>query len=218
MLSTGEWVLPVTYASEPVPGWGGFDEKQLHGVGISKDDGKTWTLRGAIKTPTAALESMVVQLRDGRLWMPIRSGGGVLWESHSGDGGHTWGEANATNIANPHSRFFVRRLSSQNLLLVNHYKFTGRSHLTAQLSTDDGETWNSGLLLDERGGDSDVQGVSYPDGVEDNCGLIWIVYDRDRQGAGEILLANFREEDVVAGNNVSGAMRLKRVINRLGGN
>jgi hypothetical protein len=29
--------------------------------------------------------------------------------------------------------------------------------------------------------------------------LIWIVYDRDRQGAGEILLATFREEDVVAG-------------------
>ena len=28
---------------------------------------------------------------------------------------------------------------------------------------------------------------------------MWVVYDRDRQGAGEILLATFREEDVAAG-------------------
>ena len=41
-----------------------------------------------------------------------------------------------------------RRLASGNLLLVNHYKFTGRSHLTAHISIDDGKTWNDGLLLD----------------------------------------------------------------------
>ena len=31
-------------------------------------------------------------------------------------------------------------------------------------------------------------------------------YDRDRQGDGEILLAKFKEEDVLAGTNVSGAV------------
>jgi arylsulfatase A-like enzyme len=45
--------------------------------------------------------------------------------------------------------------------------------------------------------------------------LIWIVYDRDRQGAGEILLATCREEDVVAGRNVSNDVRLKQVVNKL---
>jgi hypothetical protein len=109
----------------------------------------------------------------------------LLWESHSSDKGRTWTSGRPTSIATPHSRFFLRRLSSGNLLLVNHYKFTGRSHLTAQLSTDDGATWNDGLLLDER------SGVSYPDGVQDKDGLIWITYDRDRGGAGEILLAKF---------------------------
>jgi hypothetical protein len=136
---------------------------------------------------------MITELKDGRLWLLTRTGGGFLWESHSTDKGRTWSEAKASTIANPGSRFFIRRLASGNLLLVNHYKFTGRSHLTAQLSTDDGQTWNDGLLLDER------KGVSYPDGVQDKNGLIWITYDRDRQGAGDILLAKFKEEDVLAG-------------------
>jgi hypothetical protein len=57
--------------------------------------------------------------------------------------------------------------------------------------------------------------VSYPDGVQAEDGLIWIVYDRDRQGAGEILLATFREEDVVAGKDVSGRAHLRHVVNKL---
>jgi len=125
--------------------------------------------------------------------MLIRTGSGFLWESFSADRGRTWTDPAASTIANPGSRFFVRRLASGSLLLVNHYKFKGRSHLTAQISGDDGKSWNEGLLLDER------VGVSYPDGVQAKDGTISIVYDRDRQGAGEILMATFREKDVAAG-------------------
>lgn len=75
--------------------------------------------------------------------------------------------------------------------------------------SDDGATWNDGLLLDEPGG------VSYPDGVQDKDGLIWIAYDRDRGGAGELLLANFKDEDAIAGKNVSGAVSLKQVVSKL---
>ncbi len=208
VLSTGEWIMPVTHATERIKGWFA-GPKQLQGVGISTDEGKTWSLHGALKAPDWALECMITELKDGRLWLLTRTGGGFLWESHSTDKGRTWSEANASTIANPGSRFFIRRLASGNLLLVNHYKFTGRSHLTAQLSTDDGATWNDGLLLDER------KGVSYPDGVQDKDGVIWITYDRDRGGAGEILLAKFKEEDVLAGKDVSGAVSLKQVVNKL---
>ena len=218
VLSTGEWIMPVTHALEPVMAWGGFDPKQVQGVGISTDEGKTWTLHGAVRTPGAALENMIVELRDGRLWMLIRTAN-VLWESHSADRGRTWTEGTPTTIATPHSRFFIRRLASGNLLLVNHYKFTGRSHLTAQLSTDDGATWNDGLTLDERGGPNFPNGVpggiSYPDGVQDRDGLVWITYDRDRNGLGEILLARFREADALGGRDVSGAVSLKQVVNTL---
>lgn len=218
VLSSGEWIMPVTHAAAPVHEWFA-GPKQLQGVGISTDEGKSWKLHGSLKAPPWALECMVTELRDGRVWMLIRTGGGCLWESYSTDKGRTWSEAKASTIANPGSRFFIRRLNSGSLLLVNHYKFKGRSHITARVSGDDGVTWNEGLLLDERGGDPYANGVpggvSYPDGVQDKAGLIWIVYDRGRQGAGEILLARFREEDVRAGKNVSGAVSLKQVINKL---
>jgi predicted neuraminidase len=213
VLSTGEWLMPVTLAEKPVPAWcTGYNDKQtptLHGVGISTDEGKTWTLHGAVKSKPWALENMITELKDGRLWMLIRTNSGVLWQSHSTDKGRTWSDGNPSSIKSPGSRFYIRRLSSGNLLLVNHYKFTGRSHLTAQLSTDDGATWNEGLLLDERGG------VSYPDGVQDKDGLIWITYDRDRNEAGEILLAKFREKDVIDGKDVSGALTLKQTVDKL---
>ncbi|NCA10352.1 exo-alpha-sialidase [bacterium] len=218
VLSTGEWIMPVVHALEPLAAWAGFDPKQVQGVAISTDEGKTWKLHGAVKTPQAGLENMVVELEDGRLWMLIRTGK-VLWESYSSDKGRTWSEGSPTTIATPHSRFFIRRLASGKLLLVNHFKFTGRSHLTAQLSTDDGKTWNDGLVLDERGGPNFPNGVpggvSYPDGVQDRYGLIWITYDRDRNGQGEILLAKFKEEDVAAGKDVSGAVSLKQVVSTL---
>lgn len=210
VLSSGEWIMPVTHATEPVYEWFA-GPKQLQGVGISTDEGKTWRLHGALKAPEWALECMITELKDGRLWLLTRTGGGFLWESHSSDKGRSWSEAKASTIPNPGSRFFIRRLASGNLLLVNHLGFTGktRSHLTAQISTDDGKTWNEGLLLDER------KDVSYPDGVQDRDGMIWITYDHDRQGEGEILVAKFREEDVEAGKNVSGAVSLKQTINRL---
>lgn len=208
VLSTGEWIMPVTHAQTPIRDWFA-GAKQLQGVGISTTEGRTWKLHATLKAPDWALENMVTELKDGRLWMLIRAGGGFLWESHSKDKGITWSDAKASQIKNPGSRFFIRRLSSGNLLLVNHYKYSGRSHLTAQLSTDDGATWNDGLLLDER------KGVSYPDGVQDKDGLIWITYDRDRGGAGEILMAKFREEDVIAGKDISGTVILKQTVNKL---
>lgn len=210
VLSTGEWIMPVTHAAESIKEWFA-GPKQLQGVGISTDEGKTWKLHGSLLAPEWALECMITELRDGRLWLLTRTGSGFLWESHSSDKGNTWSEIKASTIPNPGSRFFIRRLASGNLLLVNHHGFKGRtrSHLTAQISTDYGATWNSGLLLDER------SGVSYPDGVQDKDGLIWITYDHDRQGTGDILLAKFKEEDVAAGRDVSGSVTLRQVINKL---
>jgi predicted neuraminidase len=208
VLSTGEWVLPVTHAPEVSFEWFAR-EKQVQGVAVSRDKGRTWKLHGAVRAPSWALENMTVELRDGRLWMLIRTGSGHLWESFSSDRGRTWTEGAQTAIANPGSRFYIRRLASGSLLLINHYRFQGRSHLTARISTDEGKSWNDGLLLDER------TGGSYPDAVESKDGLITVVYDRDRQGAGEILMAEFREKDVLAGRDVSGAVKLRHVVNRL---
>ena len=123
------------------------------------------------------------------------------------DGGKTWTGEGPSGISGPNSRFHIRRLKSGRLLLINHYNFTGRSHLTAMLSDDDGKTWPHKFLLDER------KDVSYPDAVEDKDGSIYVIYDRSRRGAKEILMARFVEEDIIAGESVSTDAQLKMVVN-----
>jgi hypothetical protein len=93
-------------------------------------------------------------------------------------------------------------------LLVNHYRFQGRNNLTAMLSEDEGKTWYGHLILDER---SDV---SYPDGVEGSGGVCYVIYDRERTKAKEILLARFTETDVEAGKPATEACRLKQLVSK----
>jgi hypothetical protein len=54
VLSTGEWIMPVTHASEPIRDWFAND-KQRQGVAISTDEGRSWTLHGALEAPPWAL-------------------------------------------------------------------------------------------------------------------------------------------------------------------
>ena len=61
-------------------------------------------------------------------------------------------------------------------------------------------------MLDER------NGISYPDGFQAPDGTIYISYDRNRATDGEILLARFTEEDVLAGRLVGPKSKLKMLI------
>jgi len=227
VLSTGEWIMPVTYSKELIYAWNagrddpeprdGFSNQPvLHGVSISYDEGKTWSkLHGEVDSPPWALENMIIELKDGRLWMLVRTNAGFLWESFSTDKGITWSEGKRSNIITPGSRFFIRRLSSGNLLLVNHTTNRSRTNIRAQISVDDGKTWSRGLLLDNR------PRISYPDGVEDAEGNIWIIYDFDRNGRGDertfgqMVMARFREEDAMRGRDVSKTVVLRYVVNSI---
>jgi predicted neuraminidase len=174
----------------------------------NNDNGESWTLLGQADVPGRQFdEHMIVERRDGSLWMLVRTNSGV-GEAVSRDGGKTWTSSRGNVLEGPGSRFFIRRLRSGRLLLINHYRFEGRNNLAAMLSEDDGATWYGHLVLDER------HDVSYPDGVETSDGVSYIIYDRERTRAKEILLATFTEEDVEAGKPVSAACRLKQLVNR----
>ena len=188
-------------------------------VFASTDGGRTLDWRGGATLPSARRkfdEHNLVELSDGTLRAYIRvadSGAGDgLWEAASGDGGRTWGEARPSVLPHVSSRVFVRRLSSGKLLLVKNGRpgeaGDGRKDLTAYLSADDGKTWPCALVIDER------RDVSYPDGQQLADGRLAVVYDHDRTGAQEILLAMFREEDVVAGRFVSADARSRVVVSR----
>lgn len=191
VLSTGEWVLPVSFWKM---------EKENARMVVSTDGGKSWNVRGGASVADdvrAYDEHMIVERKDRSLWMLIRTKYGI-GESTSMDRGLTWTPVVPSRIQHPSARFFIYRLNSGNLLLVKHGPIDqkiGRSHLMAFISKDDGFTWSNGLLLDER------PGVSYADGQQTSDGTIWITYDFSRTGNQDILLTHFSESDILSERN-----------------
>ncbi|MEW4570418.1 sialidase family protein [Tautonia sp. JC769] len=204
VLSSGEWCLPAST-------WRETDRSAR--MVVSPDRGRTWAVRGGCNVPKDVRsfdEHMIVERGDGSLWMLARTTYGI-GESRSTDRGRTWSELAPSGIAHPSARFFLRRLSSGNLLLVKHGPIdesTGRSHLMAFLSEDDGSTWTGGLLLDER------DGVSYPDGVEGDDGTVFVIYDYSRREEREILMARFKEEDVRGQDSESPSLGLRILVDK----
>jgi predicted neuraminidase len=210
--SKNRWILPVAvWNIEPdhpnrtlPPG--------AHFV-VSEDKGITWQSLGYSTIPRKdALfdEHNIVEKKDGSFWLLHRTKYGIA-ESVSTDTGKTWSEAKPSIYPHTSSRFFVRRLKSGNLLFVKHggiTQLTGRSHLQAFISDDDGKSWKGGLMLDER------NGISYPDGDQTKDGTIFIIYDFDRTGAKEILMARFTEEDILAGKIVAQNSELRLLVNK----
>jgi len=62
---------------------------------------------------------MVVELKDGRLWLLARTKTYVT-QRFSSDGGRTWTEPSMPAFKHPRARFFVRRLASGRILLIKH--------------------------------------------------------------------------------------------------
>ncbi|GAA3406832.1 sialidase family protein [Paenibacillus hodogayensis] len=214
VLRSGEWLFPtavwaVQWAIR-LSGMDSLPEERFSNVYVSTDQGESFALRGQANVPNRFFdEHMIVEHEDESLRMLVRTTYGI-GESHSTDKGLTWSRGKPTRLGGPNSRFYIRRLRSGRLLLVNHYGFNGRSHLTAQVSEDDGMTWTEGLLLDER------ENVSYPDGTEAADGTIYIIYDRERKLDMDILMAVFKEEDVLAGRCVTPGARLKVAVDKGG--
>jgi len=208
VLRNGEWLLPAAVWSSRTSAEHNLAAERFSNVYVSEDHGATFRLRGAADVPKRSIdEHMIVERQDGSLWMLVRTRYGI-GESFSGDQGRSWSPGRPSWLGGPDSRFFIRRLHSGCLLLVNHYEYDNRSNLTAMISEDDGRSWQGYLLLDER---SDV---SYPDGVQAEDGTIYVIYDRERHQAKEILLARFSEEDVRQGRCMTEGSKLKMLVNR----
>src|SRR5690606_29785709 len=89
----------------------------------SKDEGKTWTASNIIDLSgtgnhSGVMESTLAQLKDGRLWMLLRTNWGNFWQTFSDDDGLTWKEVAPTDIDASSSPGLLRRLQSGRLALV----------------------------------------------------------------------------------------------------
>lgn len=232
VLSSGEWIFPIAVWNL-IALSGGLNgvadasgkqsalEERLAFAYRSTDNGESFERLGGSNVPQRSFdEHMILETEDGKLAMYVRTKYGI-GVSYSYDKGLTWSVGEDSGLGGPCSRFFIRRLKSGRILLINHFGYTGRSHLTAMLSEDEGKSWRHKLLLDER------SNVSYPDATENDDGYIYITYDRERGGflnslekvyssAREVLIAKITEDDIVAGELVSEGSYLKRVAVKLG--
>lgn len=198
VLADGDWLLTSSV-------WKAENSIKVY---ASADQGRTFQLRGTAHIEQAAWrgpdEPMIVQRKDGSLWMMVRCRG--LAETISHDRGKTWTPVERIDLPHPTSRFFLRRLASGSLLLVKHGPLddrTGREKLMAFVSDDDGKSWQGGLMIDER------EKVTYPDGVQAQDGTIYVIYDYNRTPDGAVLMATFTERDVRAAQPVSDRVRTR---------
>lgn len=160
-LKSGRLILPLSYL---VPrSWGSrgegfnaftymgqFDTTALY----SDDGGETWTKSNSVlRTPTpnlsayGAVEPVAIELKDGRVWMLLRTQLGRFWESFSSDGGATWSAARPTAITSSDSPAGLVRLPDDRILLIWNnclrypYAQGARNVLHAAVSSDEGKTW-----------------------------------------------------------------------------
>ncbi len=187
-LKSGRILLPISYWIDRH--WGkrgeGFDAFTFLGsfrcsTLFSDDGGATWRQsRSELKTPTSSLgelgavEPVVIELKDGRVWNLIRTQMGRFFESFSSDGGETWTSAQPSDIYSSDSPAGLLRLKDGRLLnFVNDcrrfpYAAGGRQVLHAVVSSDEGRTWKGWreVIRDPLRGEppppNGDHGVSYP--------------------------------------------------------
>ena len=148
---------------------GKFDNKGVVTTYSSDDNGATWR-RGKsmlkVVSPSgrqyAAQEPGVVELKDGRILLWIRTSAGCQFMSRSADRGETWSVPQPSWLRSPVSPATIKRLPSSGDLLVvwnNHegrfdLKKNGgwdgkRTPLATAISHDDGETWEGMRVLED---------------------------------------------------------------------
>ena len=169
---------------------------------VSADDGKTWTKGNLIDLGgrghhDGAMEATLVELRDGRLWMLIRTTLDQFWSAYSQDQGLTWRVIGPSGIDASSAPGYVARLASGRLVLVwnrlypaglsaeeqakyPRMKFGGshaataesyqRQELSIAFSSDDGATWTEPAVIAR----NPKSNLSYPAIFEPRPGRFWI--------------------------------------------
>ena len=185
---SGELVFPVQfYLSDP----GRNAIRSFY----SSDEGKTWNASNIIDLGCrghhdGAFEPTMVLLKDGRIWMLIRTTLDRFWEAFSDDEGHSWRVIRPSKIAASSSPGNLTRLADGRLALLwnqlypegqNSYKRINgqsselpaswnREELSIAFSEDEGQTWTKPVVLVRQ---KDAW-LAYPYLFEPEPGKLWI--------------------------------------------
>ncbi len=125
----------------------------------SEDQGKTWQLLPKQRPGGWHLEKYdrmdegtLVNLRDGKVLLAIRTAEGHIWESRSQDDGRTWSDPKPTTLVHPDAPPMVFHLRDGKTLIAlihnrydpgrPHFDKAARNELWCSISKDEGRTWN----------------------------------------------------------------------------
>lgn len=144
-LSNGRLLMPV--ALHKVPGEEKWSNRGKIFCYYSDDNGKSWNSSEQVPNPNKIItqEPGVVELRNGNIFMFIRTDTGVQYASYSGDEGETWSPVELTDITSPLSPASIKRIpSTGDLLLIwnNNGKNQKRTPLNIAISEDEGNNWS----------------------------------------------------------------------------
>jgi hypothetical protein len=162
-LKNGRILLPISYMTGRSWGKRGDGFRAFSYVGsfsssaiYSDDGGNTWQRSPdelVVPVPDlftiGGVEPVVLQLKDGRVWMLIRTQQGRFYESFSSDGGTRWTAPKPSSILSSESPAALVRLKDQRILMIWNeaqrfpYAYGGRHVLHAALSSDEGRTWTN---------------------------------------------------------------------------
>jgi alpha-L-fucosidase len=183
-LDDGTLVIPATWESSVEGRIAKRDEAKRtweSGVLVSSDAGKTWAIRGKIANCDGGMcdEPAIVKLKNGDLYMLIRTQGEWLMETRSSDQGRTWTPATRTTLQAHNSPAALWRLRNGAIVVVWNQSPTKRYPLVAAYSLDDGSSWSKPrLIADIERNAQDGFEISYPSVTEAPDGTILVTYQR----------------------------------------
>jgi Neuraminidase (sialidase) len=142
-LKNGRLLMPVSLHVEPGEKWSNRGKIFCY---YSDDNGKNWKSSTEVPNPDKIItqEPGVVELKNGEIFMFIRTNAGVQYASYSKNRGETWSAISPTNIVSPLSPASIKRIpSTGDLLLVwdNNGKNQKRTPLDIAISKDEGKHW-----------------------------------------------------------------------------
>jgi len=159
-LQSGRLILPVAWHQGPGKP---RDWAAIIMCYLSDDNGKTWRRsRDSFKgygpdgQRVTLQEPGVVELKDGRLMMFIRTDAGSQYICHSSDGGETWSKPGPSELVSPLSPASIKRIPwTDDLVCIwndhsgrHPYPKGRRTPLCLAVSKDEGKTWSPSRILE----------------------------------------------------------------------
>lgn len=164
----------------------------------SDDIGQSWkTSENSLKIPVestqvtryGAVEPNVIELKNGKVWMLIRTNKGYLYESFSDNSGKTWQPPQPSSFISSDSPATTLRLADGRILILwsgnqryddkRSYANGGREALHAAISGDEGKTWKGfrEVLVSpsQKQNEKGDRGTAYPSAVQSPDGKIVFV-------------------------------------------